>query len=58
MKAAKEQREKADSRRGWGARKKAQGEKKKKLCELIKKAKRCVWWVIIRKTVREEASLF
>lgn len=29
MKAAKEQREKADSRRGWGARKKAQGKKKK-----------------------------
>lgn len=26
--------------------------------KLIKKAKRCLWWVIIRKTVRERESLF
>ena len=29
-----------------------------KMWKLIKKAKRCVWWVIIRKIVREKASLF
>lgn len=43
MKAAKEQREKADSRRGWGARKKAQGKKKKKTVRVDKEGQKvCV----------------